>query len=133
MAMNESYNENEKKTPEVDEENEYVYKSVMEGKAKSRSWSAASLLISCASILCCCTPWCSVVFGVLAIVFAVISRSKIGYFDGLSIAGLIIGIFGVVFGVAGFVLAYLIEYTDMFDEFMHELEQYEQELGGTEF
>ena len=36
----------------------------------------------------------------IAIVSALLSRKVLGYFDGLSIAGLILGIFGVVFGVS---------------------------------
>lgn len=105
-------------------ENDYVYKSVMEGKAKSRSWSVASFVVSIASLLCCCfVSWVGVVLSTLAITFAIISRKNIGYFDGLSLAGLIIGIFGAVFGVASIVFAYIIESSGLLDEYIKELEK----------
>lgn len=132
--MSENYNENEQKNngTQNEEQNEYVYKSVMDGKAKSRVWSVASLIVACVSVLCCCAPWCAVVFGVFGIVFAIISRNSIGYFDGLAIAGLIVGIFGVVFGVGGFVLDYLVQNTDIFADFIAEYEKMYGEILGSQ-
>lgn len=131
--MNDNYNENEQNSVPQEEDNEYVYKSVMDGRTKSRAWSVASLCVAIASVLCCCSPWCAVGFGALGIIFAIISRNRIGYFDGPAIAGLIVAIFGVVFGISGFVFTYLVENTDMFEELIKEMEQYEQEmLPGSE-
>ena len=105
-------------------ENDYVYKSVMEGKAKSRSWSVASFVVSIASLLCCSfISWVGVVLSTLAITFAINSRKNIGYFDGLSLAGLIIGIFGAVFSVASILFAYIIESSGILDECIKELEK----------
>lgn len=126
--MDENYNENEQNSTPGEGESEYVYKSVMDGKAKSRAWSVASLCVAIASVMCCCTPWTALGFGVLGIVFAIISRNRIGYFDGPSIAGLVIAIFGVVFGISGFVFAYLVENTDMFADIIKEMEQYQQDM-----
>ncbi len=111
------------------EDNEYVYKAVMEGKKKSRAWSVASLVVSIFSIVCCCFSWPSIVLGVLAIVFAVISRKNIGYFDGLAVAGLIVGIFGTVFGVTGIIASYAIEKTEWYQEFLKEYERILNEQG----
>ena len=42
--------------------------------------------------------------GLGAIAFSLYSKRCLGYFDGLSLAGLMIGIFGVVFSVAALLL-----------------------------
>ena len=68
--------------------------------------------------------------GVLAIVFAVVSRKTIGYFDGLAIAGLIIGIFGLVFGISNVILDYIITNTDLLSDFMAEYEKLLEEYMG---
>ena len=107
-------------------EEEYLYKSVIEGKKKSRVWSVVSLICSIISLLCCCFPVMGIVLGILAIVFAVVSRSSIGYFDGLAIAGLIVGIFGLVFSVAIFVIVN----SPWFTELLKEYEEYEKSLNS---
>ena len=115
------------------ENEEYSYKVMMDGLQKSRAWSVASIAVAVASVICCCLPWFGLVCGILAVVFAVVSRKAIGYFDNLAIAGLIVGIFGIVFGVSNMVLNYLIENTDMLSEFVAEyeqlLEQYSADMG----
>lgn len=118
--MNEEFNYKEST------EEEYLYKSVIEGKKKSRVWSVVSLICSIISLLCCCFPVMGIVLGILAIVFAVVSRSSIGYFDGLAIAGLIVGIFGLVFSVAIFVIAN----SPWFTELLKEYEEYEKSLNS---
>ena len=118
--MNEEFNYKEST------EEEYLYKSVIEGKKKSRVWSVVSLICSIISLLCCCFPVMGIVLGILAIVFAVVSRSSIGYFDGLAIAGLIVGIFGLVFSVAIFVIAN----SPWFAELLKEYEEYEKSQGS---
>ena len=75
---------------------EYIYKKVMLDKQHSRAWSIASLTIGIVSLLLFRFIGVGIALGILAIVFALLSRRNIGYFDGLSLAGLIIGIFGVV-------------------------------------
>ena len=112
------------------EDNDFVYKAVMEGKRKSRAWSVASLAVSVVSLICCCSHWVGAVLGAIAIVFAIISRRSIGYFDGLAIAGLIVGIFGVVFGVAGYIFLYTLETSEYFEEFLRELEKQYPEMGN---
>ena len=118
--MNEEFNYKEST------EEEYLYKSVIEGKKKSRVWSVVSLICSIISLLCCCFPVMGIVLGILAIIFAVVSRSSIGYFDGLAIAGLIVGIFGLVFSVAIFVIAN----SPWFTELLKEYEEYEKSLNS---
>ena len=121
------------KEKDKNENSEYSYKVMMDGLQKSRAWSVAAIAVAIVSVVCCCLPWFGLVSGILAVVFSVVSRKTIGYFDNLAIAGLIVGIFGIVFGVSNMVLNYLIENTEFLSEFLAEyealLEQYGAEAG----
>lgn len=90
------FGNNNLKTPD-NAGGEYVYRTVVEEKKKSRAWSVAALVLGIVSILCCCIDWFGLVAGVLAVIFTVISRKNLGYFDGLSIGALITAIFGIIF------------------------------------
>ncbi|MBP3583035.1 MAG: DUF4190 domain-containing protein [Clostridia bacterium] len=102
---------------------DFIYKQIMEDKQKNRIWSVGSLVIGIFSVLCCCFEWPGLIFGVLAIVFAILSRKNLGYFDGLAIAGVILGIFGTVFSVFMIISGYFIESSDFYDEFITEFEK----------
>ena len=108
-----------------------VYKEVMELKHRSRGWSVASLVLGIFSILCCCAPIVGVIMGALSITFAVISRISLGYFDGLSIAGLITSIFGIIFGVSMIIFEYIIlsnpEIAENLLNYLERLEQMEDD------
>ena len=113
---------------EVKEDEGYLYKTVMDGKEKSRVFSVASIAMAAASLFCCVFPYPAILLGALAIVFALFSRRNIGYFDGLALVGLIIGIAGIVFGACGFALSYIAEGSEWYKQF---LEQLENSGGGT--
>ena len=70
------------------------------GKPKTMGWSVVSLVTGIISVICCCLGITGLLFGAAAVVTAIISRKVLGYFDGLSIAGLVLGIFGIVFGLS---------------------------------
>lgn len=70
------------------------------GKPKTMGWSVVSLVSGIISVICCCLGVTGIILGAVAIISSIISRKTLGYFDGLSIAGLILGIFGLVFGVS---------------------------------
>ncbi len=113
------------------EEGSYAYKTVMDGVPRSRGWSVASLVIGILSVLCCCVVYGGLVMGLLAIVFAVISRRNLGYFDGMAIAGLVVGIIGTVFGVSIVIWdIYLTANPDALDSLYEYLESMEAELGA---
>lgn len=113
------------------EEKGYAYKTVMDGVPRSRGWSVASLVIGILSVLCCCITYGGLIMGVLAIVFAVISRRNLGYFDGMAIAGLVLGIIGTVFGVMTVAFEfYLNANPDLLESYREYLESLESELGG---
>jgi hypothetical protein len=101
---------------------DFLYKTVMDGKEKSRVWSVASIAIAAASLLCCVFPYPAILLGALAIVFALFSRRNIGYFDGLAIFGLIIGIAGIVFGAGGLLLSYVTEGSDWYRQLLEQME-----------
>lgn len=84
------------------------------GEKKTMAYSVASLLLSLMSLVCCCTGAVSMLFGILAIVFAVVSRRHLGYFDTMALIGLVVGIVGTVFGAFVFVLD-LLSATDGFE------------------
>jgi hypothetical protein len=109
---------------------EFLFKTVMEGKEKSRVWSVASIAMAIAALLCSMFIYPAIVLGALAIIFALFSRKNIGYFDGLAIAGLIIGIAGVVFGVGGFLLSYVVEGSEWYSQLTWQIENPGTSGGG---
>ena len=128
INMNEEFNKN----TNSQDDGEYVYKTVLEGKKNSRLWSVLSLVFSIVSIICCCVPWTGAILGVISIVFAIVSRVSIGYFDGLSIAGLIVGIFGVVFSVSTIIIMNSPRFMEIFNEYIKMLEESAGADGGIE-
>ena len=73
---------------------------------KSRLWSVLALIAAVLSILLCYfAPVPGIVLGALAIALCIVSRLRIGYFDGFSIAALICAIFGIVFSISFIILS----------------------------
>lgn len=96
---------------------------VVENLSKPRSmlYSIVSLVSGIVSVLiCCCGGWFGLGLGALAIAFSVIARRHLGYFDGMAIAGLVLGICGALFGAATVVLDILIE-KGVLDAFLENL------------
>lgn len=121
-------NGNEFNNNPFEEDNEdYLFKMVTNnGRRKTYGWSVASMVCGILSVICCCLGYAGLVLGVLAIVFAVISRKNLGYFDGMAIAGLVLGIIGLVLGVALIVASYAIDpaiYEEYLEEFWAEYEK----------
>ena len=111
---NNQNHENQYDQPEIN------YKAVSM-KPKSRAWSVASLILAIISVLCCCNPIIAITAGVVALVCSIVSRKTLGYFDGLSIAGLIVAIFGIVFGICAIVASYIINTTPELKEWWNNL------------
>ena len=72
----------------------------MAPKPKTLGWSVASMVVGILSVVCCCFGYTGIIFGIGAIIFSIVARKTLGYFEGMSIAGLVLGIFGLVFGAA---------------------------------
>ena len=82
-------------------ENEYFYNQTqMPPKPKTLGWSVASMVVGILSVVCCCFGYTGIIFGLGAIILSIVARKSLGYFEGMAIAGLVLGIFGFVFGVA---------------------------------
>ena len=122
---NNQNHENQYDQPEIN------YKAVSM-KPKSRAWSVASLILSIISVLCCCSPIVAITAGVVALACSIVSRKTLGYFDGLSIAGLIVAIFGIVFGICGIAAEYMIqndpELKKWYESLLEEIKKGETEL-----
>lgn len=129
---NNSYNEEFDKNNESDKvEEEYVYKTVMRSKENSRSFSLVSLVLSVLSLLFSPISYVGLILGGLAIGFACYSRKNLGYFDGYSLAGLIIGIFGVVFSFLSLIFTYLIADTEFYKQLTLEWEKiFQWQING---
>ena len=107
--MQSEFNETKKGEQEAPEgESDYAYKKVMPKKQNRRTWSVVSLALAVLSVLLFRVPWAGLILGLLAVGCAALSRKNLGYFDKLSLAGLIIGIFGIVFALSGLLLSKLL-------------------------
>ena len=95
------------------------------GKRATRAWSVAALVLSILSLLCCCFNWLGLGLGILAIIFSVVSRKSLGYFDGLAVAALVVGIIGTVFGLSLVIMTPIIENSEFYKQFLEELEKME--------
>lgn len=115
----------------------YAYQTVMEIKSRSRGFAIASLVLGILSLVCCCISYAGLVMATLAIIFAIVSRKKMGYFDSLAIAGLIVGIIGVIFGAFSILVdvimsseEFWIEFEKMYPEIYEQMQETEG-AGGT--
>lgn len=82
-----------------EENTDRYYEVFSKSKSKTMWWSVLSLVFGILSVGLSAFGWVALSLGVLAVVFSVISRVKLGYFDGKTVAGLMLGIFGIVFGI----------------------------------
>ena len=100
-------------TPAV-EEVEY-YELPDSPEARRRGWSVISFFAGILSVLLCPIYVLGFAFAVLSVVGALISRKKLGYFDTLALAGMLIGIVGSVFCIFSLV----VDITGIFDGAMN--------------
>lgn len=94
---------------------------------ESKAFSIVSLVTGILSVLigCCCNPYIAIILGVVAIVFAALSKKKNGKFGGLAVAGLVCGIVGTAFGV----LSIIIAQTEFYQKYLEEVKSYLESLG----
>ena len=85
---------------------EYAFKSVIKKDMKNRrDFSVISLILAVLSVILFRVPWLSLILGLLSVGTAAFSRKNLGYFDKLSLAAIIVGIFGIVFSLCGILFA----------------------------
>jgi hypothetical protein len=86
------------------DEEEYVYRTVMDGKTPTRLFSVISLVLSIIGMALCYFGWWGISFGTAGIVMAIVSRKRLGYFDKITLGSIILSIFAIVFSVAMLIL-----------------------------
>lgn len=91
--------------PDNKEKTDRYYEIFNKDKPKKMIWSIVSVVLAISSVVCCFFGWIGLIIGVIAVGFSLISRYSLKYFDMLSIIGLIVGIFGIVFGSVCFAWA----------------------------
>ena len=112
------------------EEDRY-YEVFEKSSSKNMGWSLASMILGIASVASGGFGLAGLITGILAIVFAVISRKKLGYFNGKAVAGLILGIFGAVFGIVLMIVNSLLA-EDFFKRFFEIIEDASESKGNIE-
>lgn len=101
------------KTKEASASGEDRYDEIFDTtKRNTRAFSVISLVLGAVSVLCSFVGPLGFIFGLAAVASALVSRRLLGFFDGICIAGLIVGIFGSAFGLVIFLLSI---FTDIFD------------------
>lgn len=86
-------------------EEDYAFRSVS-GRQRTRTWALVSFGFGILSLATVTFGYTSLFFGIFAVILSIISRRNLGYFDGMSVAGLVLGIIGFVFGVAYILLVF---------------------------
>ena len=83
-----------------DEEADEYYELPLAIKSRSLIWSVVSFSAGVLSLALCMIWYVSIFFAVGSIVFSLVSRKNLGFFEKWGILGLIFGIMGVVFGIS---------------------------------
>ena len=113
MPANENYyhevsSDNSDSKENKDSEDRY-YEVFDKDKPKYIIWSLISAILGAISVLCAFFGWGGLIIGAGAVAFAIVSRVNLKYFDKISIVGLILGIFGMVFGAAVIIVGILVK------------------------
>ena len=95
----EGYEPIEEKEEEASPLTEEYYELPLSLSARKRFWSLASLALGALSILLCFFYYVSLPLAILAIIFTFVSRKNFGFFDQITLIGIILGLVGAVFGV----------------------------------
>lgn len=92
---------------EDDAVNDEYYTLPREGKRRTRLPSVLSLVLGILSVALAAIYPASLATAGAAIVFSAVSRVKLGFFNRLSLVGLILGIVGAVFGISSMIVTLL--------------------------
>lgn len=123
LVTSDTYYEDKQLDVKRSDPRDRYYELFDKNKQKTMIWSVLSLIFGIVSIICCCYGWIGLVLSAASIAFAVVSRVNLKYFDGMALAGLIIGIFGMVFSLTVLVSMIIVgteEFNNIFDRFIGE-------------
>ncbi len=79
-------------------DNEY-YDLPPQVRSRTRIWSVISIVSAILSVLLCHFYYAGMILSAVSVGSAVVSRRTLGFFDRISIFGIMIGIMGLVFSV----------------------------------
>lgn len=114
--------------PFEEHDDDYLFRTVTgTGRRKTYSWSLASMVCGIISVIC-CTGYVGIILGILAVVFAGISRKNLGYFESMAIAGLVLGIIGFVLGASILIAILTMDEAQLEDLIRKVFEQYNTEV-----
>ena len=103
------YHEQAEEEEKPAEKQDRYYEVFDKDKPKYILWSLISAVLGGISVICSLYGWVGLIVGAAAVAFSIVSRVNLKYFDKITIVGLILGIFGMVFGASTIVLGVLIE------------------------
>ena len=101
---------------------------------RSQSMAIASLVLGIAGLVMSCCIYPAIIFGSLAIIFALWSRGGEMTLSGYSKAGLILGIIGIVCGILFLIYGILVLFIQFggIEGYMQFIEDFMREMGGTD-
>lgn len=110
----------------------YAFEQITIEKPKTMAYAVIALLSGILSVLCCCTGFGGLFFGIVSVVFVIISKKHLGYFDTKATIGLIFAIFGLLFSVFELIMTFTVLNNEAYwAEILEMLEQY-GEAGSTD-
>ncbi len=89
----------------ADNTSDEYYELPTETASRNMIWSLLSLIFGIFSVATCQIYILSIILSILGVGASLYSRKRFGYFDRLSVIGLIISIFGLVFGLTVMVIS----------------------------
>lgn len=98
-AGNEEEVDFEPETAAQDTESDEYYELPLAIKSRSLIWSVVSFTLGILSLALCFFYYLALPFAAASVVFAMVSRRNLGFFERYSIMGLVLGFMGIVFGV----------------------------------
>ncbi len=108
LVTTESYYNSLTVPEEKDGEDRY-YEVFEKVKHKTRLWSVLSIAFSSVSLICSFLGWVGLIIGICGVIFALVSRFCLKFFDTISLVSIIIAIFGIVFGGVFILWPYMLD------------------------
>lgn len=113
------------------DDSRYAYETISSfGRPKTLAWSVVAMITGILSLAFALFGWAAAALGIIAVICSAVSRKTLGYFDKMSVVGLVFGIFGLVSGTA-VLLAIALAGDDFWKAFLEIfLEGYEDVIPG---
>lgn len=98
---------------------------------RSASMSIASMVMGILGLVMSCCIYPAIIFGSLAIIFALLSRGGEMTMNGYAKAGMILGIIGIVFGIIFIIYGFFTIMTQFggFEGYLNYVEELMEEMG----